>query len=60
MAEQPHILFVDDDPSVLAGLKTVVRKQYRVEAVTSGADALNICEKPKIYQSLFLICKCPK
>lgn len=42
MPGQPCLLFVDDDPSVLAGLKMVVRRHYEVHTATSGPDALAI------------------
>ena len=41
MAEEPHILVVDDDPQVARFLKVVLEENgYSVSATTSGKEAL--------------------
>lgn len=42
MAEQPHVLCVDDEPKVLEGLALNLRRHYRVSTATSGREALPI------------------
>lgn len=39
------ILFVDDDPNVLAGLQRTLRKQFDFDTALSGAEALELCKK---------------
>lgn len=50
-ADRPpaQILLVDDDPSVLSGLRRVLRGQpWHVLCATSAAEALAICERERI------------
>jgi response regulator RpfG family c-di-GMP phosphodiesterase len=42
MAEQPHVLFVDDEPKILEGLALNLRRHYRVSTATSGREGLTI------------------
>jgi response regulator RpfG family c-di-GMP phosphodiesterase len=42
MAEQTHILCVDDEPRVLEGLELNLRRHYRVSTATSGKSGLMI------------------
>ncbi len=44
MAEQLHILCVDDEPKVLEGIVLNLRRHYRVSTATSGQDGLTIIE----------------
>jgi CheY-like chemotaxis protein len=38
-----HVLFVDDEPRVLQGLRLNLESRYRVSTATSGAEALALC-----------------
>ena len=40
----PKILFVDDDPNVLAGLQRTLRKQFAFDTALSGAEALELIQ----------------
>jgi CheY-like chemotaxis protein len=42
--QQPKILFVDDEPAALAGLKLTQGKQYDVRTAGSGAEGLALLE----------------
>src|SRR3984957_7872120 len=37
-----RILFVDDEPNVLEGIKSLLRKQGSLHMATSGADGLRV------------------
>ena len=48
MALLPHILFVDDEPRILDGLRRMlhpVQSRWRMSFVTSGADALALLDR---------------
>ena len=40
MAEQLHVLCVDDEPKILEGLVLNLRRHYRVSTATSGREGL--------------------
>ncbi|MEL7156389.1 MAG: response regulator [Actinomycetota bacterium] len=40
MPDLPRVLFVDDEPDLLAAIKVNLRKQYRVTVLESAAEAL--------------------
>src|SRR5687767_13631263 len=40
----PKILFVDDDPNVLAGLQRTLRKQFTFDTALSGLEALEMIQ----------------
>ncbi|MEM9468054.1 MAG: response regulator [Actinomycetota bacterium] len=42
MSEKPTVLFVDDEPDVLRGMKLTLRKQYRVMTAESGLEGLEL------------------
>jgi CheY-like chemotaxis protein len=44
MADQVHILCVDDEPRVLEGLVLNLRRQYRVSTATNGLKGLEIID----------------
>jgi response regulator RpfG family c-di-GMP phosphodiesterase len=44
MADQVHILCVDDEPRVLEGLVLNLRRQYRVSTATNGQKGLEIID----------------
>jgi DNA-binding NtrC family response regulator len=37
-----RVLFVDDEPNVLAGIQHALRKQVELQTATSGAEALRL------------------
>src|SRR5438874_2087063 len=43
------ILFVDDDPNILAGFQRTLRKQFAFDTVLSGAEALDHLKKSGPY-----------
>lgn len=43
--KRKHILLVDDDPTLLRGLKTLLWEKYKVSMATSGAQAMLILGK---------------
>ena len=46
--DRPHVLCVDDEVSVLEGLRDTLRRDFVVEAATSGADGLALLrQKPR-------------
>ena len=40
-----QVLFVDDDPNVLATYKRNLRKQFQIETATSGEEGLGRIEQ---------------
>lgn len=47
----PHVLFVDDEPNVLSGLRRMLRPQrskWRMDFASSGKDALEIVENDPV------------
>jgi response regulator RpfG family c-di-GMP phosphodiesterase len=40
----PKVLFVDDDPNVLAGYQRTLRRQFQIETVDSGKAALELID----------------
>jgi response regulator RpfG family c-di-GMP phosphodiesterase len=45
----PEILFVDDDPDILAGFQRSLRKEFRVDVALGGAQALEMMRRRKPY-----------
>ena len=39
------ILFVDDDPNILAAFRRYLRKEFSFETTLSGQEALEVIEK---------------
>lgn len=49
MATEPSLLLVDDEPNVVAGLKTALRRHpFRVWTALSGAEALEVLKREPI------------
>jgi response regulator RpfG family c-di-GMP phosphodiesterase len=42
MTAAPKILFVDDDPNIIAGFQRTLRKQFAFDTALSGAEALEL------------------
>lgn len=49
MANKPAILCVDDEPSVLDGVRLHLRKRFAVDTATSGEEALSHLSNGKTY-----------
>lgn len=45
----PKILFVDDDPNILAGFQRTLRKQFAFDTALSGVEALELLQKSGPY-----------
>ncbi len=43
--KKKHVLLVDDDPTLLRGLKTLLQEQYKVSMAVSGAQAMMVLGK---------------
>ncbi len=43
--KKKHVLLVDDDPTLLRGLKTLLQEEYKVSMAVSGAQAMMILGK---------------
>lgn len=43
------VLFVDDDPNILAGYQRTLRRQFQIETVDSGQAALDLIDGGKSY-----------
>lgn len=44
-----RILFVDDDPNILAGYQRTLRKRFSIDTAQSGDDGLSLLEKEEPY-----------
>lgn len=49
MSNRATILFVDDEPHIVATLKSLFRAKYDVHTVTSGAEALEIVKRMPVH-----------
>lgn len=49
MSSRAQILFVDDEPHIVATLKSLFRAKYEVHTATSGAEALEIVKRNPIH-----------
>lgn len=49
MSSRATILFVDDEPHIVATLKSLFRAKYDVHTATSGAEALEIIKRTPIH-----------
>ncbi|HWD19409.1 MAG TPA: HD domain-containing phosphohydrolase [Verrucomicrobiae bacterium] len=49
MLTLPEILFVDDDPDILAGFQRILRKEFKVDVAVGGIRALAHCATRPAY-----------
>lgn len=50
--DRPRLLLVDDEPAVLDGLATLLRREFVTTVATSGAQALEIVEASKPFAAI--------
>jgi len=50
--DRPRLLLVDDEPAVLDGLATLLRREFLTTVATSGAQALEIVEASKPFAAI--------
>ena len=50
--ERPRLLLVDDEPAVLDGFTTLLRREFLTVVATSGAEALAIVETARPFAAV--------
>ena len=55
---KPKILFVDDEESILKGVKLNLGRMYDISTASSGRDALSLWKRRVPFRSLSLTLPC--
>ena len=55
-----RVLFVDDDPKILAALRRQLRKKVEIETVTSGRDGLDTIRREGPFSVVVTTTACPR